>query len=113
MSINVKSIRSVLKACAEDTRLRILNLLDTKEVTVKVICQTLAISQSVASKHLSRLRLIKLVVDRRCGNLVYYRLTKNVDSFQYKVTLFLHEQCQQISSLQDDKKMLSKVLKEA
>ncbi|MBU1086110.1 MAG: metalloregulator ArsR/SmtB family transcription factor [Candidatus Omnitrophica bacterium] len=111
--MNVKDIRLILKSCAEDTRLRILNLLDDEEVTVKVICETLKISQSVVSKHLSRLRLLKMVVDRRSGNLVYYRLTRKTESFQYKITLFLHEQCQQISSLQDDKKILLKVLENA
>ena len=107
--MKLKSLREILKTCAEDTRLRILNLLQQKELTVKAICQALNISQSVVSKHLSRLRLVKLVADKREGNLVYYRLTSKAGSFQYEVTRFIHEHCAKVSSLQDDKKALAKV----
>ena len=52
--MNLKTLRQILKACADDTRLRILNILKEKELTVKEICATLKISQPMISKHLTR-----------------------------------------------------------
>lgn len=86
-SIHLKKIRQILKALADDTRLRILNLLFEKELTVKAICKILNISQSAASKHLTRLRLLKMVIDRREGNFVYYRL--NLDLKENKIIQFI------------------------
>lgn len=101
----------ILKACAEDTRLRILNLLENNELTVKKICQTLNIAQSVISKHLSRLRLLKLVVDRRQGKPVYYRLTNKKDTFQCKIITFLQSQYKKRQTLQIAKKKAKKTRK--
>jgi ArsR family transcriptional regulator len=111
MKMRVKNIREILKTCAEDTRLRIINLLENQELTVKVICQTLKISQSVVSKHLARLRHAKIVSDKRKGNMVYYRLSSNQDTFQYDVVKFLQRQCADIASLKEDKKSLAKAQK--
>ena len=107
--MSVKNTRVILKACAEDTRLRILNLLGNNEITVKMISQVLKVNQSVISKHLGRLRLLKIVFDRRDGNLVYYRLTQNKDSFQYKLINFLRKHCAEIPACKEDKKLLSKL----
>lgn len=109
--MNVKSIRLILKVCAEDTRLRILHLLIHDEMTVKDICQALDIAQSVASKHLSRLRLLKVATDRRQGNLVFYSLIKQKDSLQYDIINFLKPRFKQIPSLQEDLKTAIKIRK--
>ena len=110
--MTVKNIRMILKACAEDTRLRILNILHGRELTVKIICQALKVNQSVISKHLSKLRMLKMVVDKRIGNLVYYRLTSKKDTFQYNVILFLKKECSGLPQLDADKKLLLSLLKE-
>jgi len=107
--MNVKSIRLILKACAEDTRLRILSLLNGGELTVKAICQILGISQSVISKHLSRLRLLKIVTDRRQGNLVYYRLTNKKGSFEHNLIGFLKTYFKLAEDIQKDIKALKKL----
>lgn len=107
--MSIKNIRLVLKACAEDTRLRILNLLSDNELSVKEICRVLEVSQSVVSKHLARLRMLKLVTDRRQGNLVYYRLTNDKKFFPYKVIAFLDRQFQEVKSLEGDRQNLKKL----
>jgi len=107
--MDVKSMRVILKACAEDTRLRILNLLNDGELTVKKICQTLGISQSVISKHLSRLRLLSMVTDERQGNLVYYRLTNTKGSFEHNIIGFLKGYFKQAKRMQEDIKTLKKL----
>ena len=88
--MNLKKLRQILKALADDTRLRIVSLLYRQELTVKRICNTLKVSQSTISKHLVRLRLLKIVIDRRQGNFIYYKL--NRDSDQGKIVGFLISQ---------------------
>ncbi len=69
--------RSVLtyKALADETRLRIVNvLLQLGELCVCDIEVGLGITQSKASRHLAVLRQGGLVVDRREGTWIYYRV---------------------------------------
>ncbi|MFC1674950.1 ArsR/SmtB family transcription factor [Candidatus Omnitrophota bacterium] len=80
MMTNVRQLRQVLKALGDDTRLRMVNILQYGELTVKDICGILGIKQPTASKHLVRLRLLRIVRDRRSGNRVHYAL--NPDSLQ-------------------------------
>ena len=64
----------VFKALADETRLRILNLLCRRELCVCQIVEVLGIGQSKASRHLATLRHAGLVTDRREGLWMYYSL---------------------------------------
>lgn len=64
----------LLKGFADDTRLRILCLLRGREVCVHEIVDALDMSQSAVSHQLRVLREARLVVPRREGRHVYYRL---------------------------------------
>ena len=64
----------MLKSFADDTRLRIINLLAQESLNVGNLCDILEVSQSNLSKHLARLRLTGVVSDRRKGLNVYYHL---------------------------------------
>ncbi len=77
--------KMVMDIVGEDTRLRILAILSIskREIAVKEICSILKISQPAISKHLTRLRLLRIVKDKRCGNIIRYSL--NCDSEQGKV----------------------------
>ncbi|MBL7198280.1 MAG: metalloregulator ArsR/SmtB family transcription factor [Candidatus Omnitrophica bacterium] len=72
--MRLKKARQILKSLADDTRLRIINLLNRKELTVTDICKVLNKSQSNVSKHLARLRLTGIVGDKRKGLNVHYYL---------------------------------------
>lgn len=74
--MRIKKARQILKSFADDTRLRIINLLGRQKMNVTELCEILGVSQSNLSKHLARLRLTGVVSDRREGNNVYYRLRK-------------------------------------
>lgn len=56
------------------TRLRLLALLEAEELTVAELAQITRLAQPRVSTHLARLREAGLVVDRRDGVSVYYRL---------------------------------------
>ncbi|MDD5081188.1 MAG: metalloregulator ArsR/SmtB family transcription factor [Candidatus Omnitrophica bacterium] len=102
--MDVKNLRQILKALGDDTRLRIINLLSKKELTVKEICRILKKSQPTISKHLIRLRLLKIVIDRREGNFIYYRL--NLSSFQGDILEFLIFKFSHLDIFINDKKAL-------
>lgn len=102
--MTLKTLRQLLKACADDTRLRIINALSDRELTVKSICALTKSTQPTVSKHLAKLRLLKIVSDRREGNLVYYCLNRDPDSPQRRIVSFIVSQFSDIEIFERDKK---------
>ena len=77
--MKIRKARQILKALADDNRLRIMNLLKNRKLSVSDICEVLQKEQSNISKHLMQLRLTGLVIDKRKGNNVYYMHNKFKD----------------------------------
>lgn len=67
----------VMKALADETRMRILNILKDEELCVCEIETVLDITQSNASRHLNRLINAKILDNYKFGNYVYYKIDKN------------------------------------
>jgi len=65
---------ALLKAMANDNRLRILCLLDGGEMSVTELNAQLTLSQSALSQHLAILRREELVTTRRSSQTIYYSL---------------------------------------
>jgi DNA-binding transcriptional ArsR family regulator len=65
---------ALLKAMANDNRLRILCLLEGTELSVTELNQRLSLSQSALSQHLAILRREGLVQTRRASQTIYYSL---------------------------------------
>lgn len=65
---------AIFKALADDTRLRILNLLRQREICVCEIVDVLGLCQSKVSRHLATLKHAGLVSCRRDGPWIYYSL---------------------------------------
>jgi ArsR family transcriptional regulator, arsenate/arsenite/antimonite-responsive transcriptional repressor len=74
ISIEVRPLSRVLKALADETRLRIVALLSHGELCVCQLEVALSLTQSNASRQLAVLRSAGLVDTRREGHWVYYRL---------------------------------------
>ena len=66
----------VLKALADETRLRALCALTGGELCVCQLIALLELAPSTVSKHLSVLRNARLVDSRKDGRWMYYRLSK-------------------------------------
>ena len=64
----------VLKALANETRLRIIDRLGRGECHVGELVEIVGVDQSTVSKHLATLRSVGVVDDDRRGNTVFYRL---------------------------------------
>jgi DNA-binding transcriptional ArsR family regulator len=69
---------AVLELLAEETRLRLLFLLCEGEANVTELCARLRRPQPAISHHLGILRRSSLVLDRRDGKSVFYRLADPV-----------------------------------
>jgi ArsR family transcriptional regulator len=72
--IDVRPTSGLLKALADDTRLRIVALLSRGELCVCHIASALDVSQPNASQHLTVLRNAGVVDSRRQGSWIYYRM---------------------------------------
>lgn len=64
----------ILKALANESRLRIVHRLSQGECSVGEITDVVGSDRTTVSKHLAILRAHGIVEDRREGNLVYYQL---------------------------------------
>ena len=67
-------IATILKAFGETTRLRVLRLISSQELSVNELVETLDMPQSRISRHLAVLRRVGLAQIRREGNRIYYRM---------------------------------------
>ena len=70
----------ILKALADENRIRILNLLRNGELCVCDIEAVLGIKQSNASRHLNRLKIAGIIVSEKKSQWVYYRLNDDIFS---------------------------------
>ena len=70
----VKKQSRIFKALADETRLRILNLLRAREMCVCEIMIALNLTQPTASHHLRILESAELVEDLRKGKWVFYKI---------------------------------------
>lgn len=67
----------VLKALADESRLRVLFALRSGELCVCQLIALLELAPSTVSKHLSILRSARLVESRKDGRWMHYRLAKS------------------------------------
>ncbi|MBN1621824.1 MAG: winged helix-turn-helix transcriptional regulator [Endomicrobiales bacterium] len=100
--MEVKKVRQILKTLADDTRMRIINLLSFHDLNVAELCSILGESQSMISRHLMRLRLTSLVTDIRDGQFVYYHLVMPEDAFQKKLVKCLIDKENRIEAFEKD-----------
>ena len=70
----MQNLVELFKALADETRLRILNLLYKRELCVCDVMTVLEISQSKASRHLIALKRAGLANDRREAQWMHYSL---------------------------------------
>jgi DNA-binding transcriptional ArsR family regulator len=67
-------VAELFRAFSDTSRVRILFALTTQEINVNALAELVGISESAVSHHLRSLRQMELVVARREGKEVYYRI---------------------------------------
>jgi len=71
-------IIEVLKALADETRIRILNILYKETLCVCDLEEILELSQSNASRHLTKLKNARLITSEKQAQWVYYRVNEKI-----------------------------------
>ena len=69
----MRNLMSVIKALADENRLRILGAVEGRELCVCQIVELLGLAQSTVSKHLAILHQARLVDGRKEGRWMFYR----------------------------------------
>lgn len=64
----------IFKVMSNPKRLEILNIIKDKEITVNEISKTLGTRKSNTSQHLAYLRYVGIVVAKRVGKNIFYKL---------------------------------------
>lgn len=88
-----KEMAEFFKVIADETRVRILYLLEDNEYNVQEIASSLGMTHSAISHQLSKLRQYRLVKARRDGKEVYYSLDDDHVHSIFNMTLehLLHQ----------------------
>src|ERR1019366_10678173 len=86
---SVMEVETVFKALGDTNRLRIVNLLLHGELCVCDIQYVLETSQPNVSRHLAYLKRSEMVLDRRDGYRVFYRLANAKKSEKKRLFEFL------------------------
>jgi ArsR family transcriptional regulator len=103
------SIIKSLRLLADETRLRLLLLLEREELSVVEIQEILGMGQSRISSHLAQLRGAQLVQDRRAGKNIYYKLANH--GTQTELAPILQATARELREAKADEKALAVVLK--
>ncbi|MEK7817325.1 MAG: metalloregulator ArsR/SmtB family transcription factor [Actinomycetota bacterium] len=102
----MKRTAQLFKALSDDTRLRILGLLLEGELCVCDLVAVLNLPQSTVSRHLAYLRNSGLLIDKRHGVWMHYRLAGGDGALHKDLLKFLRKDLSGLSQVQDDQKTL-------
>ena len=108
----MKELEQYFKALADANRLRILNLLLHGELCVCDIQFVLEASQPNVSRHLAYLKNSGLVLDRRDGFRIFYRLAEPKQGTKKRLFEFLQDAYKSEERLQDDTRRLKEAIQE-
>ncbi|HEX4950179.1 MAG TPA: metalloregulator ArsR/SmtB family transcription factor [Blastocatellia bacterium] len=96
-------MEELFKACADQTRLRILNMLACEgEVCVCHFVDVLQTNQPKVSRHLAYLKRAGLVTDRKDGLWVHYRLAAPLAAHAERLLACLASCCVEVPEMQQD-----------
>ncbi|HNY13781.1 MAG TPA: metalloregulator ArsR/SmtB family transcription factor [Candidatus Wallbacteria bacterium] len=106
----MESISDIFKAFSEDVRLRIFGMLaDGREVCVCKFSEILNSTPSKTSRHLAYLKRTKLVLARRKGQWMYYKLNPKADKTYFELFEAVKNLVRESSQLRKDLKKLEEL----
>jgi DNA-binding transcriptional ArsR family regulator len=110
----MQEVMDILKALADENRLRALCALRGGELCVCQIIALLGLAPSTVSKHLAILRSARLVESRKEGRWIYYRLSGEFRTPSAgKVLALLFKDVENTSWFVEDQKRLKKICGES
>ena len=109
--IFMKKLMTLLKAIADENRVRLLMALKGGELCVCQLIDFIDLAPSTVSKHMSILRNADLVSSRKEGRWVYYKLPDgSPGSASSQLLVWLIDNFEEAAQIKDDLKKLQEVL---
>ena len=109
----MREVMDVLKALADENRLRALGALRGGELCVCQLIALLDLAPSTVSKHLTILRAARLVESRKDARWMYYRLSREFKTPSAgKLLALLFKDMAQTRRMVEDRKKLRRILGE-
>lgn len=96
------------KAIADPTRVRMLKLLEQRELCVCDIMDIMGLGQSTASKHLGILKTAGLLQSRKNGTWSYYRLADKIKADSKDFLTFMAIHINNDAQIKKDRRLLAK-----
>jgi len=101
----------VIKALADENRLRTIHALQGRELCVCQIVELLELAPSTVSKHMSILKQARLVEGRKDGRWMYYRLAdKGIDRLGREALDWINASLRSDTELKQDRKKLRTIV---
>lgn len=97
---------NVMKALADETRIRILNLLKEGELCVCELELLMNINQSNASRHLNKLTTAKLITFEKRALYVYYKINQSILEECPFLKEFMDKELNKLKKYEQDKQNL-------
>ena len=108
----MRDLMAVLKALADENRVRVLTALGPQELCVCQIVELLGLAPSTVSKHMAILKQARLVDSRKQGRWMFYCLAKNDTSVEAKkLTAIVSQLLADAPQTREDAKRLNQILK--
>jgi ArsR family transcriptional regulator, arsenate/arsenite/antimonite-responsive transcriptional repressor len=108
----MRDLMAVLKALADEHRVRILAALGPKELCVCQIVELLGLAPSTVSKHMAILKQARLVDSRKEGRWMFYRVAEDEASLEaQEMTSLVSRLLADNSQTLADAKRLRQILK--
>ena len=107
----LQELVKVFKALSDETRIRLLKLLQQRELCVCELIQALDMTQSRVSRNLGILKNAGLVKDRRDGLWVHYSLNEEAKPQIQRLLSVLNDTCNDDKTIVKDMAELSKAKK--
>ena len=111
---HMSNIAQVLRLLGDETRLRILILVSQTPLNVSELTTILGMAQSGISRHLSHLRKMKLLQERKEGIWTYYQFAQkeSLDSELHLLWSYLQEQLSSMKDPKNDQVRLHEILRQ-
>jgi ArsR family transcriptional regulator len=99
----------ILKALADENRIRILNILRNGELCVCDIEAVLGIKQSNTSRHLNRLKVAGIIASEKKSQWVYYQLNDEIFAKFPFLSTIINDEMSKIDICKKDLELLEKI----
>ncbi|MFV2066604.1 MAG: ArsR/SmtB family transcription factor [Pirellulales bacterium] len=107
----MRELLAVVKALADENRLRILAALDGHELCLCQIVTLLGLATSTVSRHASILQQARLVESRKQGRWTYFRLDEDAPTVAQEATAMVIRALKRDPRARADRRHLTQILK--